>query len=140
MKEKINVYDELVASVKQLASRNSDFMTNEVEICRLMNVISITQKELDQKEKFTSELNDKVKESEQSQAIHDTANLKIAEKQRLVEQLNEQLFEKDKKIEQLQKLLRAKQAQESEMTFKAGKPESEEEQKATKIQRKQKVP
>lgn len=100
-----------------------------------MNVISITQKELDQKEKFTSELNDKVKQSEQSQAIHDTANAKIAEKQKLVEQLNDQLFEKDKKIEQLQKLLRAKQAQEQELKFKADNHllDTEEEKKPAKM-------
>jgi predicted RNase H-like nuclease (RuvC/YqgF family) len=42
LKDKINVYDELVSAVKQLATRNSDFMQNEVEICRLMNIISIT--------------------------------------------------------------------------------------------------
>jgi uncharacterized coiled-coil protein SlyX len=89
-------------------------MANEIEICRLMNVISITQKELDQKEKLTHELTDKVKNSEESLAIHETANAKIKDKQRLVEQLNNELFEKDKTIEKLQKLLRAKQAEERE--------------------------
>lgn len=66
LKDKINVYDELVSAVKQLAQRNTEFMSNEIEICRLMNVISITQKELDQKEKMTNELNEKVNKSDQS--------------------------------------------------------------------------
>ena len=92
-------------------------MSNEIEICRLMNVISITQKELDQKEKLTHELADKVKNSDEPLAIHDTANAKIKEKQRLVEQLNNELYEKDKTIEKLQKLLRAKQAEERERQF-----------------------
>lgn len=47
LKDKIAVYDELVNAVKQLANRNSDFMSNEVEICRLMNIVSVTEKELD---------------------------------------------------------------------------------------------
>lgn len=42
LKDKIGVYDELVSAVKQLAQRNTDFMANEIEICRLMNVVSIT--------------------------------------------------------------------------------------------------
>ena len=42
LKDKIGVYDELVSAVKQLAQRNTEFMANEIEICRLMNVVSIT--------------------------------------------------------------------------------------------------
>jgi len=39
-------------------------MTNEVEICRLLNIVSVTQKELDQKEKLTIELNEKVQSTD----------------------------------------------------------------------------
>ena len=49
--DKIKVYDQLVQAVKTLADRNSVFMRNEVELCRLSNMTSITKLELDQKEK-----------------------------------------------------------------------------------------
>lgn len=58
-----------------------------------------------------------MKNSEESLAIHETANAKIKDKQRLVEQLNNELYEKDKTIEKLQRLLRAKQAEERERQF-----------------------
>lgn len=99
LKDKIGVYDELVSAVKQLAERNSQFMTNEVEICRLLNIVSVTQKELDQKEKLTIELNEKIQSTDQAEVIQQAADLKIGEKQKLVEDLNNQLYEKDKQIE-----------------------------------------
>lgn len=37
LREKVDVYDELVESIKELVNRNSRFMKNEIEICRLMN-------------------------------------------------------------------------------------------------------
>ena len=43
-------------SVRTLADRNSLFMRNEVELCRLANLASITKLELDQKEKAIEEL------------------------------------------------------------------------------------
>jgi hypothetical protein len=46
-------------------------------------------------------LTEKVKSSGQSIDIHDAANNKIKEKQRLVEQMNNELYEKDKTIEKL---------------------------------------
>ena len=52
LKDKVSVYDELVKAVKQLTDRNSTFMRNEIEICRLTNLSSITKKELEQKEKM----------------------------------------------------------------------------------------
>ncbi len=45
--DKIKVYDQLVQSVRTLADRNSQFMRNEVELCRLANLASITKLELD---------------------------------------------------------------------------------------------
>ena len=47
LKDKVSVYDELVKAVKQLTDRNSTFMRNEIEICRLTNISSITKKELE---------------------------------------------------------------------------------------------
>ena len=55
-------------------------MANEIEICRLMNVVSITQKELDQKEKLHGELSEKIKQSGESIGIADASNAKIKEK------------------------------------------------------------
>ena len=47
LKDKVSVYDELVKAVKQLTDRNSSFMRNEIEICRLTNLASVTKKELE---------------------------------------------------------------------------------------------
>jgi hypothetical protein len=48
-----------VQAVKTLADRNSVFMRNEVELCRLSNMTSITKLELDQKEKAIQDLKQK---------------------------------------------------------------------------------
>jgi len=56
LKDKVSVYDELMKAVTMLADRNADFMNNEIEICRLNNLSSITKKELEQKEKIHSDL------------------------------------------------------------------------------------
>lgn len=42
LRDKVSVYDELVKAVELLAERNATFMKNEVELCRLKNVTSIT--------------------------------------------------------------------------------------------------
>ena len=57
LQDKVTVYDQLVTSVRQLADRNSVFMKNEVELCRLANLSSITKLELEQKEKAIQETN-----------------------------------------------------------------------------------
>ena len=57
LQDKVAVYDQLVTSVRQLADRNSVFMKNEVELCRLANLSSITKLELEQKEKAIQEAN-----------------------------------------------------------------------------------
>jgi chemotaxis regulatin CheY-phosphate phosphatase CheZ len=57
LQDKVAVYDQLVTSVRQLADRNSVFMKNEVELCRLANLSSITKLELEQKEKAIQETN-----------------------------------------------------------------------------------
>ena len=56
LKDKVSVYDELMKAVTMLADRNAEFMSNEIEICRLSNLSSITKKELEQKEKIHSDL------------------------------------------------------------------------------------
>ena len=56
LKDKVSVYDELMKAVTMLADRNAEFMSNEIEICRLSNLSSITKKELEQKENIHSDL------------------------------------------------------------------------------------
>jgi len=43
----VDLYDELVESVKELVNRNSRFMRNEVEMCRLVNECAIMKRELE---------------------------------------------------------------------------------------------
>ena len=57
MREKVDVYDELVESVKELVNRNSRFMKNEIEICKLVNECAVMKRELEQKEKTIEDLN-----------------------------------------------------------------------------------
>ena len=47
LKDKVSVYDELVESVKDLVERNSSFMRNEVQICKISNDINIMKRELE---------------------------------------------------------------------------------------------
>lgn len=56
LKDKVTVYDELLNAVRMLAERNGQFMTNEIEISKMVNLTSITKKELEQKEKIHQEL------------------------------------------------------------------------------------
>jgi hypothetical protein len=57
LREKVDLYDELVESVKELVNRNSRFMKNEIEICRLVNECAVMKRELEQKEKTIEDLN-----------------------------------------------------------------------------------
>lgn len=56
LREKVDVYDELVESVKELVNRNSRFMKNEIEICKLVNDCAVMKRELEQKEKTIEDL------------------------------------------------------------------------------------
>lgn len=47
LRDKVEVYDELVESVKELVNRNSRYMKNEIEICRLINETSVMKRELE---------------------------------------------------------------------------------------------
>lgn len=47
LRDKVSVYDELMKAVKMLARRNAEFMENEIEVCRLTNLTSISKKELE---------------------------------------------------------------------------------------------
>ena len=47
LKDKTGMYEGLVQSTTQLADKNSQYMKNEIEICRLKNNINITKKQLD---------------------------------------------------------------------------------------------
>ena len=115
LKDKVSVYDELVRAVRQLADRNSNYMKNEVEICRLVNLTSITKKELEQKERVAVDLKAKIKESEKARQMAALADTQIQQKQERVENLNKELHEKDKMIEQLELLLKTKDAQKQQI-------------------------
>jgi len=47
LKDKVTVYDELLNAVRMLADRNAQYMTNEIDISKLVNLTSITKKELE---------------------------------------------------------------------------------------------
>ena len=80
LKDKVSVYDELVKAVKQLTDRNSTFMRNEIEICRLTNLSSITKKELEQKEKMAQELEEKINSHEKGKKMRAAADTQIKQK------------------------------------------------------------
>ena len=69
LKDKVTVYDELMTAVKELAKRNAQFMTNEIEISKLTNLTSITKKELEQKEKIHQELKASIDGAENAQQL-----------------------------------------------------------------------
>ena len=128
LKDKVSVYDELVKAVKQLTDRNSTFMRNEIEICRLTNLSSITKKELEQKEKMAQELEDKINEHEKGKKLRSAADVQIKQKHEKIQNLSNDLFEKDKMIEDLEGLPRKKEAQQQEMQMQLeeqGRPSDE---------------
>lgn len=47
LRDKVDVYDELVECIKELVNRNARFMKNEIEICRLMNESAVMKRELE---------------------------------------------------------------------------------------------
>lgn len=75
LKDKVSVYDELVKAVKQLTDRNGTFMKNEIEICRLTNLSSITKKELEQKEKIAQELEESIAQHDKGQKLRGAADV-----------------------------------------------------------------
>jgi hypothetical protein len=47
LREKVDLYDELIESVKELVNRNARFMKNELEVCRLVNECAVMKRELE---------------------------------------------------------------------------------------------
>lgn len=80
LKDKVTVYDELMTAVKELAKRNAQFMTNEIEISKLTNLTSITKKELEQKEKIHQELKASIDGAENAQQLAAESDQQIAAK------------------------------------------------------------
>ena len=80
LKDKVTVYDELMTAVKELAKRNAQFMTNEIEISKLTNLTSITKKELEQKEKIHQELKASIDGAENAQQLAAESDHQIAAK------------------------------------------------------------
>ena len=64
-----------------MTDRNSSFMRNEIEICRLTNISSITKKELEQKEKMAQELEEKINEHEKGKKLRAAGDTQIKKKQ-----------------------------------------------------------
>ena len=96
---KVSVYEELRKAVEMLATRNAEFMSNEIELTKLTNLTSITKKELEQKEKISMELKEQLANQEEGARIAAQSDEQIAEKQGKIEQLSKDLYEKDKMIE-----------------------------------------
>lgn len=105
LKDKVRVYDELMQAVQMLAKRNAVYMSNEIEICRLSNLTSITKKELEQKEKIHQELLEQIESHDKSSELMAKSDSQIAQKQSNIQTLSNELYEKDKMIEQLNALL-----------------------------------
>ena len=74
-------------------------MRNEIEICRLTNLASVTKKELEQKEKMAQELEEKILSHEKGKNVRAQADSEIKQKQDKIQNLSNDLFEKDKMIE-----------------------------------------
>jgi hypothetical protein len=47
LREKVELYDELVECVKELVNRNARYMKNELEVCRLVNECAVMKRELE---------------------------------------------------------------------------------------------
>ena len=67
-------------AVQMLAKRNAEFMENEIEICRLTNLTSITKKELEQKEKIHQELKESIDNHDEGALLAAKADQNIASK------------------------------------------------------------
>lgn len=78
LKDKVTVYDELLNAVRMLADRNAQYMTNEIDISKLVNLTSITKKELEQKEKIHCELKASIDGHEHAAQLAQQADGQIA--------------------------------------------------------------
>ena len=56
LREKVDVYEELVESLKELCQRNAKFLKNEVQLCEMQHMCSILKKQLEQKEKINEDI------------------------------------------------------------------------------------
>ena len=74
-------------------------MRNEIEICRLTNLASVTKKELEQKEKMAQEIEEKILQHKKGKNVRAQADTQIKQKQDKIQNLSNDLFEKDKMIE-----------------------------------------
>lgn len=56
LKEKVDVYEELVESLKELTQRHSKYLKNEVSLTEMQNMCNILKKQLEQKEKINEDI------------------------------------------------------------------------------------
>ena len=123
-----------------LARRNAEYMGNEVEICRLSNLTSITKKELEQKEKIYQELSEQIASHEDSAKLMAQSDQQIAQKQSNIQNLSNELYEKDKMIEQLNALLRQREYQEQRMQMEVDESKQGEMDPSDRINRQRFAP
>lgn len=126
LRDKVSVYDELRRAIEMLASRNAEFMNNEIELTKLNNLTSITKKELEQKEKIHMELKDSLENNEESARVAAQSDDTIRVKQEKIENLSKDLYEKDKMIEQLNAILRKREAQKQKMQMELDEKDRDE--------------
>ena len=56
LRDKVQVYEELIECVRELIKRNSNFVQNEMEIGQMQNQCTILKRQLEQKEKMVDDL------------------------------------------------------------------------------------
>jgi len=106
----VNLYDELIESVKELVNRNARFMKNEIEICRLVNECSVMKRELDQKEKTIEDLSkDVASKTGNDKIVEGKLKDRIEKKVGNVRVLRNEIRDKDSEIELLEFVLKEKQ-------------------------------
>ena len=110
LRDKVEVYDELVESLKELVNRNQRYMKNEIEMCKLVNETANVKRELELKEKVVQEMYREINErSAKDQDLMAKVNDRIDGKQQILKKLRSELRERDQDIEFMEFVLREKQ-------------------------------
>eukprot|EP00347_Sterkiella_histriomuscorum_P020386 403338000 len=110
LREKVDVYDELIESLKELVNRNSRFMKNEIEICKLINETAVIKRELEQKEKYIEDIaKDIDQRSVSDPELQKRVQQRIENKQDMLRSMRQEIRDKDQEIEFYEFLLKEKQ-------------------------------
>ncbi|CDW75938.1 UNKNOWN [Stylonychia lemnae] len=110
LREKVDVYDELIESLKELVNRNSRFMKNEIEMCKLVNQTSVMKRELEQKEKYIEDMAKDINQrSVQDEDLQKKIKDRMEEKTQMLRSMRQEIRDRDQEIEFYEFLLREKQ-------------------------------